>query len=523
MHKKSGSFTLPQHPETALPSTPPTSQQGTTSDNLHLLLKPLRSKVEVQAFLKAIREHFINKVNVLEPGGFADLLIERGVLTETDNESIGAGHHPTRKEQARRVWTILYGIRHEVLVHDVLPVLCKRHSHIIPESFWISDHSPHDSPAGSRGGSGASVGVEGGGCTRCEIRRRLRPSTLADFLWKAGVMSFDVYSDLTRHQRKTSPDYVWNTIFREFTKLSTVDAQRLQLDMTSLLTRHSLLVPDDIVDLMTEGFLCCCSLRSGTATRSMLFHLETLSLRRPSHDSTASDTSSSGSSAVSSKESSVKLSSAKRQADVPSSLRLESSSDITTEDLCVVESSPQSSAGSSVSSEGSSVKLSSPQSFASPVSLFSSASSDDEKLKNFRKALTRDYERHRSVLHGTAPFSGQKDDDVISANDVISPDDVMVDVFFDKEDGSTRQPDSSGGDLSSRFNRLLDASTSLDQRSTEGSHADQDDFISQTVERVKKNRDLQEFRSIVASDVNSAEKLREGPKGFKIVIVIGDF
>ncbi|XP_070202216.1 serine-rich adhesin for platelets-like [Littorina saxatilis] len=835
MHKKARSFTLPQHPETALPSTPScTSQEGTTSENLHLRLKPLRSKVRVQAFLNGIREDFINKVNVLEPGGFADLLIERGVLTETDNESIGAGHLPTPKEKARRVWTILSGIDHNIFVHDVLPVLCERHAHIIPESFWISNRSPHDSRASSRRGSEASVGVEGGGCTRCEIRRRLRPSTLADFLLKAEVMSSDVYSDLTRHQRIT-PDYVWDTIFRGFTKLSAGDAQRLQLDMTSLLTHHSLRVPDDIVDLMTEGFrcCCCCSLRSGTATRSMLLHLKTHSLRRPSHDSTASDTSSStaypssetdvsisnkssdseslrsevshapsrdlcdvamptrhpisssvpemtsssnrglsnlwrflgelenrggpdslglflsggaatgkmaprskreqlkmnqtwhgrrkaselkavssecwtgygstenlknttavsreslvsqvlreldnakslqepqsladikssisdktaarvqspsgnsavkissdsqsqsqsvkvttktepdshsvlqsgitdtetnsdfysvsqsdstdvktrtdsqsvsqplmieteskmdsqlpsptphkgdtaadrsthisdisnpskrqiaaptpvqlklsstfttksgsaeqssprsstSSRAVSSKESSVKLSSAKRQADVPSSLPLKSSSDIATEDLCVVQSSSQSPAGSRVSSEESSMKLSSLQGLSSPVSLFSSASSDDEKLKNFRKALTKgDYERHRSVLHGTAPTCGQEDDDVISHNDIISPDDVMVDVFFDEEDVSTRQPDSSGGDQSSRVDRLSLVSTSLDQRSTEGSHAGQDDFISQTVERVKKNRDLQEFRSIVASDVNSAEKLRE--------------
>ena len=58
----------------------------------------------MQDFLQAIRQEFVSKVDPLE-SGLQDILIQRGVLTETDNESLGGGHLPTRGEKARYVIT----------------------------------------------------------------------------------------------------------------------------------------------------------------------------------------------------------------------------------------------------------------------------------------------------------------------------------------------------------------------------------------------------------------------------------
>ena len=58
----------------------------------------------MEDFLKAIQQNFVSNVDPLE-SGLQDIVFQRGVLTETDNESLGGGHLPTRGEKARYVIT----------------------------------------------------------------------------------------------------------------------------------------------------------------------------------------------------------------------------------------------------------------------------------------------------------------------------------------------------------------------------------------------------------------------------------
>ena len=97
----------------------------------------------------------------------------------------------------RRLWHILYDIDHEVFNRDVLPVLCEMYSYIISARFWrIAD---------STGPGSTGVGVQEGAsappsphdspekCTRCVMQNRIRPFTLADFLFRIGVITYELY------------------------------------------------------------------------------------------------------------------------------------------------------------------------------------------------------------------------------------------------------------------------------------------------------------------------------------------
>ena len=65
------------------------------------------------------------------------------------------------------------------------------------------------------------------------------------------------FSDLTKNVRISEPD--WSPLFGAFATLPTPAAERHCQEMTTLLQRHSLHVPDNLVDLMTGGFPCQCS------------------------------------------------------------------------------------------------------------------------------------------------------------------------------------------------------------------------------------------------------------------------
>ena len=65
------------------------------------------------------------------------------------------------------------------------------------------------------------------------------------------------FSDLTKNVRISEPD--WSPLFSAFATLPKPAAERHCQEMTTLLQRHSLHVPDNLVDLMTRGFPCQCS------------------------------------------------------------------------------------------------------------------------------------------------------------------------------------------------------------------------------------------------------------------------
>lgn len=60
------------------------------------------SEANVQEFLNAIHKDFVSTVDPLE-SGLQDRLIQCGLLTNTDHESLKGGHYPTREEKARLV------------------------------------------------------------------------------------------------------------------------------------------------------------------------------------------------------------------------------------------------------------------------------------------------------------------------------------------------------------------------------------------------------------------------------------
>ncbi|KAK7458005.1 hypothetical protein BaRGS_00039126, partial [Batillaria attramentaria] len=74
-------------------------------------------------------------------------------------------------------------------------------------------------------------------------------------------------SDVTRHFRTAPPN--WHEVFRAFENLPRPTASRLQPEMEKILSTHDLHVPCDLVDLMTQGLPCRCSLAIGSSMDSL--------------------------------------------------------------------------------------------------------------------------------------------------------------------------------------------------------------------------------------------------------------
>nr|KAG5686363.1 hypothetical protein BaRGS_026824 [Batillaria attramentaria] len=214
---------------------------------------------DVQRFLKDILKPFTEKVNIVEDG-LLDALLASQVLTDIDNESLNALHHPTRTERARHLWKILHGIDHDVFIQKVLPVLCEKVGFIIPGKLFKTAASdlPTDGCSGQTARTGSTADKEKV-CTRCAIVSRDRPEKLADFLYRIGMIDFKTHGDLTAKNRTSPTD--WDKIFNSFRRLQRISASRHQKDMKQILSTDSLRVPDDLVDQMMKGFPCRC--RSG--------------------------------------------------------------------------------------------------------------------------------------------------------------------------------------------------------------------------------------------------------------------
>ena len=97
----------------------------------------------------------------------------------------------------RRLWQILDSIHYEVFNRDILPVLCEMYHYIIPARFWriVDRTGPGSTGEGVQEGASAppSARVSSEKCTRCAMRYRIRPFTLADFLFKTGAITRESY------------------------------------------------------------------------------------------------------------------------------------------------------------------------------------------------------------------------------------------------------------------------------------------------------------------------------------------
>ncbi|XP_076455866.1 uncharacterized protein LOC143290373 [Babylonia areolata] len=217
-------------------------------------LRPLRTRVDVQRFLRAILQNFVDKVEI-ETYSLLDELRAMRVVTDRDAESLGGLHLPTRNEKARRLWNILCSIDHKVFVEKALPVLCRHYSFIIPEGLWLDGNAAVSGL--SQWGTGEDNRAAGRHCVRCSIKERIRPTDLADLLMEAGFITLADYKDIIDRYRNPPTD--WPRIFRAFRKLAGREASSHVDRIRRLMADHSLAVPDDLLPLVEQGFPCSCA------------------------------------------------------------------------------------------------------------------------------------------------------------------------------------------------------------------------------------------------------------------------
>ncbi|XP_025102185.1 uncharacterized protein LOC112568888 [Pomacea canaliculata] len=219
----------------------------------HADLKPLKSKEDVKRFLNAIRTDFLSTVNSKE-SGLEDILVQNGVLNcDSDVESLR--HYPTRKDESRRLWTILCSVDHKIFISSALPVLCDKYYHIIPNKFWKGQSQPNgrDSITSQTQGTASEHSNENT-CIRCAAKRRVREKAMLDLLYGCELMSFDEYSIYTREPLKLN----WDLIFTTVHKIHPGKVKRFCGKFQKLLKDYALSVPENLEDSIKDGFPCTC-------------------------------------------------------------------------------------------------------------------------------------------------------------------------------------------------------------------------------------------------------------------------
>ncbi|KAK7476741.1 hypothetical protein BaRGS_00032034 [Batillaria attramentaria] len=216
----------------------------------------IRSEEELARFWREILPAFLD---VVDPDvcGFPEELYARGVLTDTDYESLYEKRkaHVHRKQKARYLWFILSKHTLDIFLEkvkfvftQVAPNLCASFGHIIPEEFFADTRSVEQMTKQTKEKANER-------CLRHCIEARVRYKSVADVLCHLGCLSLKDYEDIIGDSGK-KVDNKWNAIFDAFRERCPHTRQRLYENMRELLERYNVPIPDKMEDIMSRGFPC---------------------------------------------------------------------------------------------------------------------------------------------------------------------------------------------------------------------------------------------------------------------------
>ncbi|KAK7468027.1 hypothetical protein BaRGS_00036731 [Batillaria attramentaria] len=177
---------------------------------------------ERQKFMCAILPEFLRVVDPRQ-SGLLDVFYASEVINDSDNSSLSGKDVMTRKDQARKLFILLYKLPVGQFLEKVAPELCEMFPHMIPQRFRAVDQSEN---------------------------------TAADDTERPEEEE-DVCFAITEDARKKKD--VWFRMLEKFQNRPDPVLQQLQKVTEALLKRYFIDSPGNVSDLVRRGLPCTCT------------------------------------------------------------------------------------------------------------------------------------------------------------------------------------------------------------------------------------------------------------------------
>ncbi|KAK7480259.1 hypothetical protein BaRGS_00028535 [Batillaria attramentaria] len=211
----------------------------------------ISTEEERQKFMCAILPEFLRVVDPRQ-SGLLDVFYASEVINDSDNSSLSGKDVMTRKDQARKLFILLYKLPVGQFLEKVAPELCEMFPHMIPQRFRAVDQSENMAADGTE-----RPEEEEDVCLLHRLQQRVRPATMADMLFHEELLTLEEYSAITEDARKKKD--VWFRMLEKFQNRPDPVLQQLQKVTEALLKRYFIDSPGNVSDLVRRGLPCTCT------------------------------------------------------------------------------------------------------------------------------------------------------------------------------------------------------------------------------------------------------------------------